>query len=215
MRTSYFMGLDLGQPGESTGFAVLERLAIETLPTEPEYRVRHLERFPPGASYPTILEEVVARAGEPPLLGSPMVVDTTAVGQVVIDRLRNAKLSVTPVIISAGQSVQPMDRGGFMVPKKDLVTGLQMALQGRRLKVAPGLQYADLLVSELTSFRLRRVTLAETEDAEWRVGRHDDLVFAVALACWFADRFSRDRPTISYGPSLMDQWVPGRIGGMA
>jgi hypothetical protein len=204
MAATYVLGLDLGPPGEPTGFAILERPAaetpveypmrhqkrrpIETPPPEPVYRVRHLERFPTGTPYPAIVEKVVERARTPPLQGSPLIVDQTAVGKVVIDCLWKAKLKVTQVVISAGQAVQDAEGGGLQVPKKDLVTVLQVLLQSRRLKVAEGLPEANLLRAELGAFRLRRVALADTDTPEWRVRQHDDLVFAVALACWHAER---------------------------
>jgi len=188
MPASYVMGLDLGPPGEPTGFAVLERPAAEAARSEPEYHLRHLERFPPATSYPAIVESVARRAGTPPLRGSPLVVDRTAVGKAIIDRLRRSNLAVKLVVIGAGQAVLPADGGGLLVPKKDLVTGLQLLLQSRRLKVAPGLPEAEMLANELSGFRLRYVPIGDSDLAEWRVGRHDDLVFAVALACWYADR---------------------------
>ena len=203
---SYIMGLDLGPPGEPTGLAVVERPAAENAPSEPTYNLRHVERFPPGASYPAIVEAVAARAGTPPLCGSPLVVDQTAVGKGVIDRLRRAQPAprVVPVVIGAGQAVQRDEKGGWLVPKKELVTCLQLALQTRRLKVAPGLPDTELLVAELAGFRLRRVALDDTKAAEWRTGRHDDLVFAVALACWYADRHRPLGPgSITMGPPTM------------
>jgi hypothetical protein len=165
--------------------------------------VRHLERFPSGTGYQAIIEAIVARAGTAALRGSPLVADWTAVGKALIDLLRRAKLAVVPVTITAGQSVQP-DEGGWLVPKKELVTALQLALQSRRLKVAEELPEADMLVAELSAFRLRRVTLGDAEAAEWRVGRHDDLVFAVALACWHAGRYRPLRAgSIRHGPLLI------------
>ena len=83
---------------------------------------------------------------------------------------------------------------GQSVPKKELVTALQLALQARRLKVAPDLPDAEVLSAELSAFRLRKVSINETDAAEWRVGRNDDLVFAVALACWFADQYPPQPP---------------------
>jgi hypothetical protein len=190
MPATFVMGLDLGPPGEPTGFAVLERPAAEGPSPEPEYAVRHLERFPPGATYPVIIEAVAARADTSPLCDSPLVVDQTAVGRAVIDRLRRAQPAprVVPVVIGAGQSAQRDEKGVWVVPKKELVTCLQLAFQTRRLKVAPGLPDTELLVTELAGFRIKRVPLSDTEASEWRTGRHDDLVFAVALACWYADR---------------------------
>jgi len=115
-------------------------------------------------------------------------VDQTAVGKVVMDRLWKANLMITQVAISAGQTVEFIDGGGLRVPKKDLVSALQLLLQSRRLQVAPGLQDSDILAAELSAFRLRKVPLADTDTPEWRVGQHDDLVFAVALTCWHAER---------------------------
>jgi hypothetical protein len=200
----FVLGLDLGPPGEPTGFAILERPEAGTPAPEPDFHVRHLERFPPGATWSVIVEAVAARAGTAALRGSPLVADGTAVGKALIDLLRRAKVAVVPVMITAGQAVQRAEGGDWLVPKKELVTSLQLALQGRRLKVAPGLPEADLLVAELSAFRLRRVTLGDAEATEWRVGRHDDLVFAVALACWHAGRYRPLRAgSIRHGPLLI------------
>ena len=191
---SYVMGLDLGQPGEPTGFAVLEWPATDDPNPEMAYHLRHLQRFPPGASFQTILDAVADRAGQPPLKGAPVVVDVTAVGHQIVSRLHKTIQRAYPVVIGAGHTAQWVEHIGRMVPKKELVTALQLALQARRLKVAPDLPDADLLTSELAAFRLRKVTLAETEAPEWRVGSNDDLVFAVALACWWADQYPPRKP---------------------
>ena len=201
MQATYVMGLDLGPPGEPTGFAVLER-ADPDLP-EPLYRLRHLERFPPGTSYPGIVETIADRITAADLRNAPMVVDCTAVGWVVLDRLRRAcqGQQMTAVVIGAGHSLQPAEGVGWMVPKKDLVSALQMALQTRRLKVAPELPDAGLLAAELANFRLRRVSIGDA--VEWREGRHDDLVLAAALTCWYAERFGPLRP----GPFVDDELI--------
>lgn len=74
------------------------------------------------------------------------------------------------------------------MPKRDLVTSLQLVLQGRRLKIPPDLAQAPLLTAELSAFRIRHVQLSDATAIEWRAGAHDDLVFAVALAVWFAEK---------------------------
>jgi hypothetical protein len=205
MPTSYVMGLDLGPPGEPTGFAVLERADLDM--QEPQYRLRHIGRFPPGTPYPVIVETVAVRAKTAELLDSPMIVDCTAVGQVVLDRLRRAQpaRNVIAVLIGAGHSLQLAEGIGWMVPKKDLVSTLQMVLQTRRFKVAPDLADARLLATELANFRLRHVPISDTATAEWREGRHDDLVLAVALTCWYAERFG-PRPGGSYVEGPLVVW---------
>jgi len=132
MPASYVMGLDLGPPGEPTGFAVLEWPATDDPKPEMAYHLRHLERFPPGASYPAIVETVAERTTAPPLKGSPVVVDITAVGRGVVDRLYQTNARILPIVMRAGQTVQWVDWVGQMVPKKELVTALQLALQTRR-----------------------------------------------------------------------------------
>ena len=47
MMTAFFVGLDLAQPQESTALAVLARQVVSR---QTEYAVRHLQRWPPGAS---------------------------------------------------------------------------------------------------------------------------------------------------------------------
>jgi hypothetical protein len=194
MDASYVMGLDLGQTGDPTGFAVLEWPATDDPKPEAEYHLRHLHRFTPGTSYQAIIESVAERTVAPPLKGSPIVVDVTAVGRQIVDRLYKSLTRVVPIVIGAGHTPQWVEWIGQMVPKKELVTGLQLALQSRRLKVAPDLPDTDLLTRELSNFRLQRVSINETDAAEWRVNRNDDLVFAVALACWHADQYPPRKP---------------------
>ncbi len=194
MDASYVMGLDLGQPGEPTGFAVLEWPATDDPKPEMEYHLRHLERFQPGTQYQAIIESVAERTDEPPLKGSPIILDVTAVGRQIVDRMYKSLKRVLPIVIGAGHVPQWVERIGEMVPKKELVTGLQLALQSRRLKVAPDLPDADLLASELSNFRLQKVSINEADAAEWRVNRNDDLVFALALACWHADQHVPHKP---------------------
>ena len=189
MQATYVLGLDVGPPGEPTGLAILERPAYDKPPREPEYHLRHAERFTPGTSYPAIIDSVVARGRSAGISGCPLVIDQTAVGPTFIQQFWKAEsgLYVIPLSVTAGQSIQKSEDGTEMVPKRDLVTALQMALQNHRLKIAPDLLHANLLTAELAQFRLRRVPMSETANLEWREGRHDDLVFAVALAVWYAD----------------------------
>jgi hypothetical protein len=212
MDASYVMGLDLGPPGEPTAFAVLEWPATDEPKPENAYHLRHLERFLPNTSYPTIMEAVAMRTDTPPLCAAPLVVDVTAVGRQVIDRLYKLKPRIFPILMTAGQTTHWVEWVGQSVPKKELVSALQLALQTRRLKVAPQLPDASLLETELSAFRLRRVSISEVNAPEWRVGRYDDLVFAVALACWHADRHPPQKP-LSVRPRLERRNAVERLFG--
>ena len=65
---------------------------------------------------------------------------------------------------------------------------LQMMLQARRIKVAPSLPEAATLVRELTTFQVKITPAANEVFGAWREGQHDDLVLAVAIAVWQAER---------------------------
>ncbi len=58
-----------------------------------------------------------------------------------------------------------------------------------RLRVAEGLPDAAVLVEELLNFRVKIDPLtAHDSYGGWREKEHDDLVLAVALACWYGER---------------------------
>lgn len=190
MKASYVMGLDVGPPGEPTGFAILERPAMDQRPREYVYRLRHVERVAPGTAFTAIIQLVAERKNTAQIGSPPLVMDLTAVGQRFLEQCWKSGLGLNPqaIVLGSGVTVQKLDNWITQVPKRDLVTSLQLAFQGRRLKIAPDLPQADLLTAELSGFRLRAVTLSDAATLEWRTGAHDDLVFAVALAVWFADK---------------------------
>src|SRR5262245_13775385 len=189
---SYFAGLDLGQAQDYSALAVLER----TLRPDParagrelaHYAVRELRRWPLGTSYTVICADVVKLYAEEPLTGSTLVVDRTGVGAGVVDFVSRAKpaCSLRPVLITAGHQVT-RDGIGFHVPKKELVSVLQVLLQTRRLKVAASLSEAETLTKELATFRVKVTTAGNETFEAWRERDHDDLVLAVVSAAWGAE----------------------------
>ncbi len=78
------------------------------------------------------------------------------------------------------------------MPKRDLVFTMQVLLQTQQLKVAEGLLDAAVLVEELLNFRVKIDPLtAHDSYGAWREKEHDDLVLAVALACWYGEQGHR------------------------
>jgi hypothetical protein len=191
MRPDYFLGLDLGQTRDFTALAVLERSPptdAGTAVEKPDYALRHLHRFPLGTPYTEIVPAVAALIRAGPLAESPVVADQTGVGRAVVDMLRQAIDWVVPVSITGGQAVTVAEDRSLHVPKKELVTCLQVVLQSHRLRIARGLHEAALLVRELQQFQVKITAAANETFGVWRDGQHDDLVLAVALACWWAER---------------------------
>src|SRR5262245_50938661 len=194
MAVHYFAGLDLGQAQEFTALAVLERTGEmdgDGCGRPPFcYAVRHLERFPPGTPYPSVGQRVAALFGERPLCNGTLVVDQTGVGKPVVELLRKAqpKAYIRPVTVTAGHHAVSDEHGGWLVPKKELVSTLQILLQSRRLLVAEALPESATLVRELQNFQAKVVLVVDDPYVAWREGAHDDLVLAIAIAAWEAER---------------------------
>lgn len=181
-------GLDLGQAADYTAIAGLE--AVERKGKQPEYRLRHLERMPLRTPYPEIVERVRALLVLAP--ESQLVVDSTGVGRPVVDLFRHHDVYPVAVTITAGAAqTHDAQTNEWHVPKRALVSTLQVLLQSGRLKIAKRLPAAQALVTELTNFKFRMTQSAHlTFDA--KSGEHDDLVIAVALAAWRAMRMMGD-----------------------
>lgn len=193
MNNQIFSGLDIGAVNEFTAFAIVERSLIRPV-DQPKrewlYSLRYLERFAPGAGYHQIAERLKEIYAEPPLRGTNLAVDITAVGLPVFKMLKEARVQaskIRAINITNGHQSHHDPQSGWMVPKKELVSTLQILLQSRRLKVASSLPDAALLTQELSQFKAK-VTLNADEMESWREREHDDLVLAVAMACWWAER---------------------------
>lgn len=156
-------------------------------PPSPPLSLRHLERFPLGTRYPVIVERVAHLMHTPPLAGDAwLVADATGVGAPVTDEFRKVLRNIADVTITGGTTVgvDVDSTYRYTVPKRDLVSTLQALLQSDRLKIAAGLPEAGTLVDELLAFEVS-VSEAAHDTYEGRKGAHDDLVLAVAMACWF------------------------------
>ena len=117
-----------------------------------------------------------------------LIVDQTGAGRPVVDLFRDAKLDPVGVTITGGNHAGSGGRDEYRVPKKDLVSTVQALLQTGRLKFAEGLAMADVLTEELQNFRAKiNVSTGHTSFEHWRERDHDDVVLALALACWYAE----------------------------
>ena len=195
--SGYFAGLDLGQAHDYTALAVVE--AAETKGAwDPvqycyrrnrELRLRHLERMALGQPYPAMVARTAHVMRSEALAGAAryLAVDATGVGRPVVDLLRERRPACTlwPALITGGHAEGYAD-GFYRVPKRALVVGLQVMLQSGELRIAADVPESAALVRELSAMR---VEVSDAGREGWRSGAHDDLVFAVALACWAAKKW--------------------------
>jgi hypothetical protein len=182
MVRTFFAGVDLGQKRDPTALAVVERGEADGV-----LRLRHLERMPLGLPYTEVVERLRGRLRSRQLSGGErhVVVDGMGVGSAVVDLLRREDLrsELWPVTITAGGRERYAD-GYFRVPKRKLIVGLEVLLEQGRLLIAEGMRDGAALVNEMAEMRVKRTGSARETYGVWRIGKHDDLVLAVALACW-------------------------------
>ena len=159
-------------------------------PPDPPLAVRHLERLPLGTPYPAVVERVQRLLATPPLRPETtvLIVDKTGVGAPIVDLLKTPTFWPVACTITAG-STPTFEAGGWEVhvPKRDLISSMAVLLENRRLKVADTLPEAATLVKELQAFRRRITPVGSDQYGSWREGQHDDLVLALALACWYRE----------------------------
>ncbi len=195
----FYVGVDLGQKRDHAAIAVVEKEpGGETL------QVRHLERIALGTSYPRVVARVREMLSDELLAGQcALAVDGTGVGAPVVDLLRAAKLGceLAAVTISGGER-ESFVNGMFSVPKRDLMAGVQVLLEQEEMKIARDLRDAGALTRELVDVRMTMSGGGRVRMGADGAGEHDDLVIALALACWMARRKVR--------PEVVGRWrIPG------
>ena len=186
----WLIGLDLGQSQDYTAIAVLR--AAPQPEGKSRFECGHLERVKLGTPYPAIVEAVTNLTRRPEVGDWQLIVDATGVGRPVVDLFRDAlpKAQVKPITItSSGKATS----GGYglRVPKRDLVTNLQVLLETSRLRFASALLEIEPLVQEVLAFQVKISDAGHDTYGSWRSGSHDDLVLAVALAAWYGERRGR------------------------
>ena len=209
---SFFIGVELGQVSDVTAISVVQSQTLKVLRTEearsrrwvdvhPVYQapdgtetrvhppvtfaLRHLDRIPAGMSYSEIARKVESLHSQ---LETPAVIlDATGVGKAAVELFRRSDFNLSILTLMAGdQMVQ--DGKSYRVPKRDVISTTQVQLQEGRLKIARTLPHASLLARELVNFRVRVASKGSEDALDWREGPHDDLVFALAIAAWEAER---------------------------
>ncbi|MQA88709.1 MAG: hypothetical protein GEU90_00540 [Gemmatimonas sp.] len=155
-----------------------------------------------GTPYPVVVDHVQALRERGSLLEHPLVVDATGVGRPVVDMLKKQGVRrLVDITITGGDSVTSSG-ASYRVPKRDLVGLLQVLLQSGRLRFAAGLPLVDTLVRELLAFRVKiSADTAHDSYGAWREGSHDDLVLAVALAAWYAEKGQTGRVVWAMAPT--------------
>ena len=180
----FFVGVDLGQARDHSAIAVVEKAGKQRL-------VRSIVRVPLGTPYPAVIERVRRTVQHPRLWGNCCVaVDATGVGAPVVESMRSAELGCTiwAVTITGGEQARSGQGLRWSVPKRDPVAGVQVLLERGDLRIAKALPDALSLLQELRDMQVQVTRTGRTRTGAEAAGEHDDLVIALALACWRAGR---------------------------
>jgi hypothetical protein len=107
--------------------------------------------------------------------------------------LRAARIGceISAVTITGGDRAHSITGGGgeaWSVPKQDLIAEVQVLLERDELRIAKRIRDAGPLVRELLDMRVSQGRGGRVRVGADGYGEHDDLVIALALACWRAKR---------------------------
>jgi hypothetical protein len=238
------VGVDLGQARDYTGVVVVERRYEATSPlyydsdfrkqsswvdVELVYLVRHIERFPLLMGYRKQVERLMKMLER---IGGRLSVaaDATGVGRPVVEMLRDdlyrfyqdkerrARVhSIRPAYIQiTGGNKVTYNQGMLNVPKRDLIAAPLVLFQNGQLKIAEHLNQRDVLIRELENFKVKiNVSTAHDSYEAWRDGDHDDLVLALAMACWIGESYIGKRERVEVpGIVVPDAPVHKASGGV-
>lgn len=193
-RHGFYLGVDLGQSRDHSALALLEyawrptnrvcavtRLQHHQL----KLRLRWLHRVSLQTSY-TDVAAVTARVLDHPELRdrTTTVVDATG-ARAFVDLLRQMKLRVQGVQITAGLATGHTPGGLVNLPKQELVLNLEALLRLGDLEIAAQLPCWKELLLELRQFERVRLPGGRLAYTGKNSGS-DDLVMAVALATGWA-----------------------------
>ncbi len=198
-RRKYYVGIDFGKHTDHTAVAILEKTRWYTGPpnhydygrkTDFRFAIRHLERFPLGTPYIEVCTAIGRRLRAfPDTEDLVIIADATGIGDMAYELIRNLNLGrlIYPVMITSGD-LESTNGVYYFVPKRDLIVKLAVQFEEGIFKIASRLPLASTLREELTGLGVRFSNSGNELLSTWRRDQHDDLVFAVALANWYARR---------------------------
>jgi hypothetical protein len=198
---SWYVGLDLGKQQDPSALVAAKRTELVDLKTKrpvKSYVVPHIQRWPLGTTYPTIVKDTNRFMAMPKIAGAVLVVDGTGVGQAVVDMFREAgalqlgqtvSYSMIPVMITGGKNAIWHEGDlNWNVAKIRLVSVMQALISSELIKVVPTLELAKTLEREIKNFKVKITEQANETFAAWRAGEHDDIVLALAVAMFIAEK---------------------------
>ena len=108
-----------------------------------------------------------------------LVVDASGIGIPIVKEMRRYGLRPEPITFTAGSRAKRNN-----VPKRDLLSGLLLLFQQRRIRIPSNVKLRAELIEEFNNFILK-YTPNGNPTFSAAAGAHDDLIMALALACYY------------------------------
>lgn len=187
----YILGLDLGQQNDYTVFTVLEVVYNNVRNCGMLYKLVFLKKFRLKESYPSIINTIIYLIDRLFINNDYiLIVDYTGVGRIVVDLLRESSVKLIALSITGGHAVSWKSGTEVSVPKKDLVSAMQVIFSNYRIKISDNLDHLEDLKRELVNFRPKKTNATGHTKFEGLSGHHDDIVMSLGVALWYGEHAS-------------------------
>ena len=172
----FILGLSSGKAEGHAAIALVETFGKYQI--NKRYNLRHVEQFKLKSD-----DDIVNRIIE--FLdydyfkeGVDLIADITLCRQKLISSL--TKTGLNPVAVTIIDEVaKTSDDGVYVLPRKELLTNLQMLYVAERLRLNPQSALGKVIAEGILKFRTPN-----------KKPEYEDLIFALALACWYGQKTS-------------------------
>lgn len=179
LRGRYFAGLDVGKQVDQSVLVIVQQTEKD------EVRLIHKRQFPLGTPYPDVIAYTVRTHQIFNLEG--LYVDKTGIGDAIVDELKAVEI--------------PNAEGIFLtdIEKENILNYLKLLMEKRLLKIPSDDRQLIAQTNEQQYEYLRPKTAQERVHLRfWHPqGRHDDQLYALALAC-YASKEAGPEPAIFF-----------------
>jgi hypothetical protein len=197
----FLVGLSVGQGVQPTAVAVLERHPRSRPGGSRSYTCRFLRRWlPPATAYPALVKDLTTMLCGTPLTGHDLIVEAGPGIRAVVSYLRKQRLRapIQPVELKANAE-DGFVEGLWRVTKASVIETTRLALQEGRLvfddlmppEVMATTPSTQTIYHALLNYPYNKAPVANDAFAS-REGADDDLILAVALACWHGEFCRRE-----------------------
>ena len=190
-KSKYILGLDLGQQNDYTVLTAREVVHSNARGIGMLYKLVFLKKFRLKESYPSVINTIIYLIDK--LFDNRnyiLIVDYTGVGRIVVDLLRESDVKLIALSITGGHFVSWKSGSEVSVPKKDLVSAMQVIFSNYRIKISENLDHLEDLKKELVNFRPKKPTSTGHTKFEGLSGHHDDIVMSLGIALWYGEHAS-------------------------